>query len=149
MMTAIDVIDSIEINTSPETVFNVIADYGNMHKWFPVYNCKVLNANKIAEGVTVEHIYGKPPFVLSHFIRRIDRIVPGSRLEESYIDGDLRGTGVWTFEKKGNATIVAYDCKVDGSTWFTRLSFKLIGNSAHSNTYQKLLKALKQHCESL
>ena len=148
-MTAIDVTDSIEINAAPETVFNVISDYGNQHVWLPIYKCIVQSGGKIAEGTTVEHIYGKPPFILSHFVRRIDKIIPGSRLEESYIDGDLRGSGVWTFEKTANGTRAAYHCMVDGNTWFTRLSFKFMGNKAHSNTYQQLLAALKQYCEQL
>lgn len=147
-MTAIDVKDSIEINAPPDAVFEVISNYGSKQKWFPNYRCVIQNADKIAEGVTVEHIYGKP-FVLSRFTRRIDKIVPGHRLEESYIDGDLRGTGVWTFEKKGNGTLASFHCKVDGNTWFTRVSFRLIGNKAHSDTYQKLLKALKYYCEKL
>jgi len=148
-MTVIDVKDSIEINCSPETVFNVISDYNNQNKWFPVYRCVIRNSDSIYEGAVVDHIYGKPPFVLGRFTRVVNRIFYGSRLEESYIEGDLRGTGVWTFEKENGKTIASFLCQVNGNTLSTKLMFKLMGNNAHSNTYVKLLAALKIHCENL
>jgi uncharacterized protein YndB with AHSA1/START domain len=146
-MTAIDAIDSIAIQAPPADVFAVVSDYANTHTWFPIYRCVVQNAGPIHAGVQVEHIYGKPPLVMSRFVRRIDRIEPGRRLEESYIAGDLRGTGVWTFDPDENGTLAAYHCQVDGARPFTRLAFEWIGNRAHSATYRKLLAALKRRCE--
>jgi uncharacterized protein YndB with AHSA1/START domain len=147
-MPAIDVIDSIDIDVPPTVVFDVVSNYPGITRWFPVYRCELLGADVIREGARVRHRYGRP-FVLSSFVRRIDRIVPGSRLEEAYVEGDLRGTGVWTFTPNGTGTTAAYDCKVDANTWFTRLSFRLMGARAHSDVYDKLLRALKKHCEAL
>jgi hypothetical protein len=136
-MTAIDVKDSVEINCSPETVFNVISDYNNQNKWFPVYRCVIRGADKIYEGAIVEHIYGKPPFILGRFTRKVNKIVYGSCLEESYI------------EEVNGKTRASFLCKVNGNTLSTKLMFKVMGNNAHSNTYVKLLVALKNYCENL
>ncbi len=147
-MASIDVIDSIRIRAEPEQVFNTVADYPGIGRWLPVYRCRLIDAEQLAEGVLVEHRYGYPPFVLSRFTRRVERIVAGSRLEERYVDGDLRGSGVWSFERDGDHTVAAYHCQVTANTLFTRLSFLLLGKRAHSNVYQPLLAALKAHCEA-
>lgn len=148
-MTAIDVKDCVEINCSPETVFNVVSDYSNQNKWFPIYRCVIRGGDKIYEGAIVEHIYGNPPFILGRFTRKVNKIVYGSRLEESYIDGDLRGIGIWTFEEVNGNTRASFLCQVNGNTLSTKLMFKVMGNNAHSHTYVKLLAALKNHCENL
>jgi uncharacterized protein YndB with AHSA1/START domain len=145
---SIDVVDSIRINAQPEDVYAVIADYANITAWLPIYRCTLRNTDCIAEGVEVEHRYGYPPFVLSSFTRRIDAMVAGKRLEESYIDGAMLGTGIWNFEAEGDQTIASYHCKVEANNLMTKVVFTLNGAKAHSNTYQTLLKALQRHCES-
>ena len=146
-MASIDVVDSIKITAEPAAVFAVISDYANITEWLPIYRCTLRDASAIAPGVEVEHRYGYPPLILSRFTRRIDRIVPDSSIEESYIDGDMVGTGVWRFEKDGEGTLASYHCKVEANSLVTRLVFTLNGSNAHSNTYESLLKALKKRCE--
>lgn len=84
-MSAIDSKDSIEINCRAEKVFNVVSDYNYQNRWFPGYRCKIRNSESIFEGAIVDHIYGKPPFILGRFTRRIEKIDYPFRLEESYI----------------------------------------------------------------
>lgn len=146
-MASIDVVDSIQINAKPEDVYAVIADYANITDWLPIYRCTLRDADQIAEGVEVEHRYGYPPLILSSFTRRIDRVVVGKRLEESYIDGAMLGTGIWSFEASGEQTTVSYHCKVKSNSLLTKVMFRLNGAQAHSNTYETLLKALKKRCE--
>jgi len=148
-MSAIDSKDSIEINCRAEKVFNVVSDYNYQNRWFPGYRCKIRNSESIFEGAIVDHIYGKPPFILGRFTRRIEKIDYPFRLEESYISGDLRGTGIWTFEESSGKTTASFFCRVDGNTLSTWLLFKIRGNRAHSDIYAKLLSALKSHCEEL
>jgi len=148
-MASIDVVDSITINAPSETVYSVIADYENITKWLPIYRCTLRDAKRIAEGVEVEHRYGYPPLILSSFTRRIDRMVEGQRLEESYIEGAMLGTGTWTFEAQDGQTVASYHCKVEANSLMTRLMFTINGAKAHSNTYETFLKALKTHCESI
>lgn len=148
-MPSIDVIDTIEIDAEPSLVFEVVADYAGISTWLPIYRCELLDAQVLEVGTTVRHRYGYPPFIISDFTRRVDSIDPGRGLQESYIDGNLRGTGTWRFEAKGNLTRASYHCKVNSHSLGTHISFMLFGNQAHSGVYKPLLSALKQHCENL
>ncbi|MBM7423182.1 SRPBCC family protein [Spongiibacter marinus] len=144
----IDVVDSIHIRAPAQRVFATVANYPAIANWFPPYSCSVEGGGDIKEGALVQHCYGRPPFVLSRFTRRIERIVDGERIEERYIDGDLRGTGVWCFEQHGQETLASYHCRVEALSWFARLGFVLQGSRAHSEVYQQYLAALKQQCEA-
>ncbi len=147
-MASIDVVDSICIRAPAAEVFKVVADYPAIAQWFPVYHCEIEGEGAIAPGSIVAHRYGRPPFVLSRFRRRVERIVPGECLEESYIDGDLRGKGVWRFAEQDGVTTASYHCQVSAQSWFARLGFRLQGSRAHSAVYEKLLVALKARCEA-
>ena len=141
--------DQIEIKASPEVVFNVVSDYQNISAWLPVYCCVYLNGSVFTEGLEVSHQYGKPPFIMSKFIRVIDKITTDNKLEETYIGGDLRGVGVWRFDKTESGTIASYECEVTSQKWLPHITFTLFGKNAHSNVYKPLLKKLKTYCESL
>ena len=141
--------DEIEIGVSPEVVFDVVSNYQGITEWLPAYTCEYLNGTKVAEGLQVYHQYGSPPFVMSRFTRQIDKIVPGSRLEERYIDGDLSGKGIWRFEKSPSGTIASYECDVASQLWLGHIAFTVLGKHAHSSVYKSILKKLKAHCEAL
>ncbi len=147
-MPAIDCLDSIEIHASADETYARIADYPGWRDWNPVYRCEWLDGDGLAEGVKVRHRYGYPPFIMSSFVRSIDHLVPGQRLEESYVEGDLIGTGVWTFDEEQGITTVAYHCQVRSNTMLAHLSLALAGERGHSAVYQKLLGKLKVLCES-
>lgn len=141
--------DEIEIGVEPDIAFRVVSDYENISSWLPIYKCEVLDGSVVREGAKVLHQYGTPPFVMSRFTRMINRIVPNERLEETYIDGDLKGHGIWEFQKSKNGTVVSFACNVTSQTWFPHITFSIFGKNAHSNVYKPLLKKLKAHCESL
>jgi uncharacterized protein YndB with AHSA1/START domain len=148
-MPSIDTIDSIEIRADAQRIFDVILDYPNMQRWFPSYRCALVGASgKVREGSRVEHWVGKPPLVMSHFVRTIRKVVPGQRIEETYDEGPMRGTGVWTFEQSGATTRVSYHCAVRSVTLGMHIGFLLTGAKAHNMVYQKLLRALKKRCEA-
>lgn len=146
-MPEIEAIDSVEIHADPKTVFDVVSNYENISKWFPGYRCRFINKNTLCEGATIEHIYGRGPIIVSRFTRRINKVVDGARLEETYIGGDLRGKGVWSFQGNGDCTVASYWCEVSANTVFKKIMFKLLGAKAHSSTFQSLLAALKVYCE--
>ena len=147
-MPAIDCIDAMDIRAPAEELYDRIVDYPAWREWNPIYRCEWIDGDGPAEGVKVKHSYGYPPFIMSSFIRRIDRIVPGERLEESYIEGDLIGTGVWTFEEDDGVTTVSYLCKVRSNSLMSHLSLALAGEKGHSSVYQTLLGKLKDLHES-
>ena len=144
-MPSMSAIDEIEINASPETVFGVVSDYGNAHIWLQNYQCKIIGDNPIAEGSKISHQVGK----MVKFIRRIDKITAGERLEESYIEGDLKGTGVWNFTPTDNGTLASFTCKVSSKSWLTHIGFIVAGAKGHKDAYKKILADLKEHCEAL
>lgn len=147
-MPAIDVVDDIVINAPPSVPFKLVFDYLDWNTWNPIYRCELVEGQAVGEGAVLSHRYGYPPLILSSFLRRIDRVVENERLEESYIDGDLVGTGVWMFEDLGNgSTRVAYDCKVRSNRFLSHIALALGGTKGHSDVYQKLLAKMKELCE--
>ena len=147
MMATMTAIDDMYIAATPARAFATIAAYNGMNDWFPEYQCQIIDADSISEGCLVRHRVGKKR-ALSQFIRRIDRIEDGQRLEESYIEGDLLGTGVWTFTAEGDGCRVAYDCTVTANTFGAKLGIWLTGAKLHNKFYQNLLTHLKAHLEN-
>ena len=150
-MPSIDTRDSIDIQADARKIFDVIIDYPRMHTWFPMYRCELIDANAkagVGEGSRLRHALGPSPFVMRRFVRTVRKIVPGRRIEETYDEGQLRGTGVWTFEPQGKATKVTYHCAVHSQGLMMHVGFVLTGAKGHNLVYQKLLRALKKRCES-
>ncbi|MBW1686280.1 MAG: hypothetical protein JRS35_14595 [Deltaproteobacteria bacterium] len=147
-MSTIDTVDRIDIRAPKQHVYDVVSNYPAITSWFPIYHCRLLDGTEVREGSRVEHIVGKPPYaVLNRFIRTVQRMVPGERLEETYDEGDLVGNGTWTFDERNGITTTAYHCAVRGNTLFLRMTFKLTGSLGHNLVYGRLLGALKKHCE--
>ena len=149
-MPSIDTSDSIDINADARKIFDVILNYPEMHTWFPSYRCTLIDANagaKISEGSRLNHVVGKPPLVMSRFVRTVRKIVAGKRIEETYDEGQLRGTGIWTFEQQGKSTRVTYHCAVRSQGLMMHIGFLLTGAKGHNMLYQQLLRALKKRVE--
>jgi len=148
-MSSIDTIDRIDIRAPKRRVYDVVCDYPAITSWFPIYHCRLLDGTEVREGSRVEHMVGKPPrAVVNRFIRTVHRMLPGERIEETYDEGDLIGSGTWTFDERNGITTAAYHCAVRGNTLSMRIAFKLTGSVGHNMVYRLLLAALKRHCES-
>ncbi|WP_101759104.1 SRPBCC family protein [Oceanicoccus sp. KOV_DT_Chl] len=148
-MPFIDCVDEITIEAPASMVYQVVANYPQWKKWIPVYQCSLINQDSVVVGAQLRHQYGYKPIILSDFVRQIDAMIPGESIEESYIEGDLIGKGIWRFLEKNNKTTVSFHCAVQSNKVFSHLSFLLMGKMAHRNVYKPLLKKLKEHCESL
>ena len=147
-MSSIDTVDRIEIRAPRQRVYDVVCDYPAITSWFRIYHCRLLDDTEVHEGSRVEHIVGKPPHaVVNRFIRTVRRMLPGERLEETYDEGDLIGSGTWPFDEHNGSTTAAYHCAVRGNTLSKRIAFKLTGSVGHNMVYGRLLAALKKHCE--
>ena len=98
---AIDVTDTIQINAPKELVYRELANYPGISKWFPGYTCEFLDgAQAIAPGVQVRHTLKNAGITLSDFVRIIQKVQPGERIEETYDRGSMTGRGTWTLPKK-------------------------------------------------
>ena len=148
MTAAIDVVDSIEIKADARKVYDVVANYPAINSWFPFYRCKLVGSadNVIRVNSRVKHKIGRP-LVISQFTRTIRVLVPGQRIEETYDEGQLIGTGIWTFTQNQDKTIAAYHCAVKANTLLVNIGFKVSGALGHHLVYNSLLQALKKHCE--
>ena len=149
-MPAIDTIDSITIQATPEQVYRTVLDYPRMNQWFAPYHCKLIEGDEVIEGARIEHIIGAPPLlVVNRFVRTVQRTTPGRSIEETYDEGDLVGTGTWRFEPADttHSTTASFHCQVKSRTLPLHLSFALTGARAHNVVYGRLLAALKRHCE--
>jgi len=148
-MPGFDAVDAITIDAPPEKVFTTVLDYANHHAWWTNYRCEVEGGGPVREGTRVRHrihipvVQPKPSF-----LRTIRKIVPGSRIEETYDGGDYVGTGVWTFEPKGSGTVATFTCSVRSNNLHTHLGTALIGARGHHGVYETGLSGLKARCES-
>lgn len=145
-MAAIDCIDEIEIDASVEKVFETVKNYPRWSDWNPRYRCQLMNSEVVAEGAEIRHQYGSKPMGFD-FVRRIDKIEPYSRLEESYVTGPIIGKGTWLFSELSGRTNVAFHCQVEGNSWLSNLTFKLSGDKTHKAVYAGFLKKIKSFCE--
>jgi len=144
-MASISVIDEAYIDATPADVYAVIADYNGMNSWFAQCKCTVLEGDSpISVGSLIRHEVGEKR-VLTRFTRRIDALQENTRIEESYIDGDLIGTGVWTFTPEGGGTRLAFDCRVAGNSLMSNFGLWLTGSKMHSKFYQDLFSDLNSH----
>lgn len=149
-MPEFETIDRIEIQATPESLFDTILDYPRMHEWYPRYRVRVQGGGEVAEGARLDHeLAAKGSPVRSRFVRTIHKIDRPTSIEETYDGGDLVGKGRWSFEPLGNgATRVSFWCHVHSNTWLMHLGFLLAGERGHNQVYQDLLAALKARHES-
>ncbi len=149
-MAAIDTVDSIEINAPAIEVFKTVLDYPNTNSWFPMLHCRQVDnpGAKIEEGSRIEHLFGKPPYlVIDRFTRTIQYISIGDRIEETYDEGDLIGKGIWTFSENAGITTAAFHCAVKANVLSLQLTFLFSGARGHKLMFGRILKALKRQCE--
>ena len=146
----IDVTDSITIAAPKALVYQVVSNYPATGTWFPPMQVEFLGgATAIAPGVEVHHRYSQMGITMSDFVRRIQQVTPNEEIIETYDRGSMKGSGVWRFTEANGITTASYLCQVDATSAFNKMVFRILGNSAHSGVYKKLLLALKAHCEAL
>lgn len=149
-MPTIDSVDSIHIQAPAERVFDAVFDYPSIGAWFPSYRCRLLTPGSIEAGSRIAHTVRAPMVrVPTRFVRTIRRFERPRRIEETYDEGDLLGTGVWTFaESHDGWTTASFHCVVESNRLLMHVGFMLGGELGHKLTYRGLLAALKLHCES-
>jgi ribosome-associated toxin RatA of RatAB toxin-antitoxin module len=149
-MPSIDTVDSIEINASPQALFDIVLDYPRLVDWYPRYRVEVIGDGGVVEGTQLRHELspqGSP--VKSRFTRTIQRIDAPNRIDESYDGGDLVGRGWWTFEAlESGSTRVSFYCQVRSNRLLMHIGFAIAGEKGHNMVYQELLAALKTRVET-
>ena len=148
-MPGFDAVDAITIDAPPRKVFETVLDYANHHAWWKNYRCEVEGGGPVQEGARVRHTIQIPVVrPKPSFLRTVRKIVPGTRIEETYDGGDYLGTGVWTFTPKGNATVATFTCSVRSNNLMAHIGTALLGARGHHGVYATGLAGLKTRCES-
>ena len=149
-MPSIDTVDSLEIGAPAKALFDIVLDYPRMHEWYPRYRVEVIGGGDVGEGTRLRHELSPPGFpIKSRFTRTIQRVEPPKRIEESYDDGDLVGTGQWVFDALSeSSTRVSFHCQVRSNRLLMHVGFLLAGERGHNMVYQELLAALKVRTEA-
>lgn len=92
---------AVELDATPEEVFDVLSDYERLPEWQgPLKSCRVLSRNAEGLGLEVEYVVDakirEVRYVLEHSYERPHRI--GSR----YVEGDFASMdGGWVLEERG------------------------------------------------
>ena len=149
-MPSFDTVDSMEISAPAQRLFEIVLDYPRMHEWYPRYRVELIGDGEVGEGARLRHELSPPGSpVKSRFTRTIHRIEVPTRIDETYDEGDLVGTGRWEFETlAGGATRVSFYCQVRSNRWLMHVGFLLGGEKGHHMVYQQLLAALKVRAEA-
>jgi uncharacterized protein YndB with AHSA1/START domain len=104
-------VDEWDVDAPIEAVFAAVADASTYPEWWkPVYR-SVVTRGEVGVGQTSDHYFkGKLPYTL-RLRAEMTEYEPPRRFAVK-TDGDLSGTGVWTFEEHGGKTNVRWDWTV-------------------------------------
>jgi mannose-6-phosphate isomerase-like protein (cupin superfamily)/uncharacterized protein YndB with AHSA1/START domain len=105
-------VDEWDVAAPREAVFDALADARTYPEWWkPVYLDVEADGDPELGKESRQHFKGRLPYHL-HTRSRISRLEPG-HVVAGEVDGDLRGTGVWTLsDLPGGGTHVRFDWRV-------------------------------------
>jgi uncharacterized protein YndB with AHSA1/START domain len=104
-------VDEWDVAAPPDAVFDAIADARTYPEWWrPVYKDVAADGSPSVGAVTRQHFQGRLPYHL----RTRSEIIRYERphVVASEVDGDLRGTGVWTITPTSGGSHVRFDWRV-------------------------------------
>jgi uncharacterized protein YndB with AHSA1/START domain len=104
-------IDEWDVDAPLEAVFEALADATTYPKWWtPTYLAVQADGPLRVGQVSEQKFKGKLPYTLST-TSRITRLEPPREFEVE-VEGDLRGTGIWTLTPAGGRVHVRFDWRV-------------------------------------
>lgn len=110
--------DRTVLDFPPGPIWHVLTDLGSYPHWWP----KLMKLDlRRAEAGLVGSQYAVRPLGSRGFVCEIENVVPEAELRLRYIDGDYRGTGIWTLSPRGPATELSY--RIDLEIADRRLAF--------------------------
>ena len=105
-------VDEWDVAAPPEPVFDALADARSYPQWWrPVYIDVEADDDAPRVGsVNRQHFKGRLPYHVR--TRSVTTRLERPHLIEAEVDGDLRGTGIWTLTAHDGATQVRFDWRV-------------------------------------
>jgi hypothetical protein len=142
-MGGIDVTDEGLIQAAPQAVFDAIMELmaGRGSWWAPHLFVRPTGA-QTPEGVGSSSTIRVPR--RARFVARIEEVVAPLRLRVSYVAGDFRGSGLWTFEAQGRATRIRFRWHVVPAHWWLRWLSGVVQRN-HSKVMRLGFEALDRH----
>jgi hypothetical protein len=142
-MSQLDVTDEGLIGAPPAAVYHAIVTLmaGQASWWAPhLYVQAVGELGPEVTGRLAEvRIPGR-----ARFVARIEEASPPARLRVSYVSGDFRGQGLWTFDAAPGGTRISLHWQVDPTRWWLRWLASTVERN-HSRVMQIGFRALDAH----
>ncbi|MFC1973834.1 SRPBCC family protein [Chloroflexota bacterium] len=123
-MTKYDVTDEAIINASPDVVYNAVIDEmdGKTNWWMPYHSTKLCAGDSYGKvGVihdSTVRIHGKLPI---KFTTKTVEVKNNEMIRVDYVDGALRGQGLWEFESLEGKTKLSYRWQTSPSGLLRRI----------------------------
>lgn len=142
-MSQLDVTDEALIRAEPAVVFDAIVRLmaGESNWWAP-------HLYVHAVGERTPDIVGRLAEVSiprrARFVARMEEAAPPARLRVTYISGDFRGQGLWTFEAAPGGTRIRLHWQVDPTRFWLRWIAPSVARN-HSRVMQIGFRALDVH----
>lgn len=134
-------VDEWDVEAPPEAVFAAISNARSYPQWWrPVY-IEVEADGPVEIGKTsIQHFKGRLPY---HLRTRstITALDPGRSLTVE-VEGDLRGSGVWTLTPVGEGTHVRFDWQVHADRKLLRILTPILRPALRANHNWAIAKAM-------
>jgi Polyketide cyclase / dehydrase and lipid transport len=142
-MSQLDVIDEGLIGAERAAVYDAIVTLmaGQASWWAPHLYVSAVGelGSEVAGRLAEVRIPGR-----ARFVARIEEAAPPARLRVSYISGDFRGQGLWTFDAAPGGTRIRLHWQVDPTRWWLRWLASTVQRN-HSRVMQIGFRALDAH----
>jgi uncharacterized protein YndB with AHSA1/START domain len=135
-------VDEWEVSAPPRAVYDVLLDGRTYPQWWRrVYIDVQSDGSRTVGSVAHQHFKGFLPYHLNT-TSRIVRLDPG-RMIAAEIDGDLRGTGVWTLTPTQRGCAVRFDWTVHADRLLLRLLTPVLRPALRANHSWSIARAVE------
>jgi uncharacterized protein YndB with AHSA1/START domain len=139
---AYEFVDRWEVAAPPQAVYDVLVDGRTYPEWWrPVYIEVQSDGSRSVGSVAQQHFKGRLPYHL-HTTSTIVALQEG-RLIHAEVDGDLRGTGVWTLTPSQRGCSVRFDWTVDADRPLLRALTPLLRPALRANHTWAIARAME------
>jgi mannose-6-phosphate isomerase-like protein (cupin superfamily)/uncharacterized protein YndB with AHSA1/START domain len=139
---AYEFVDEWEVAASPQAVYDVLIEGRTYPEWWrPVYIDVQSDGSHSVGSISRQHFKGRLPYHL-HTTSTITRLEPG-RLIEAEVDGDLRGTGIWTLAPTPRGCSVRFDWTVHADRPLLRVLTPFLRPALRSNHSWAIARAME------
>jgi uncharacterized protein YndB with AHSA1/START domain len=137
-----DFVDRWEVAAPPDAVYDVLVDGRTYPEWWrPVYIEVRSDGSRSVGGVAEQHFKGRLPY----HVRTTSTIVDlqEGRLIRAEVDGDLRGTGIWTLTPSQRGCCVRFDWSVHADRPLLRALTPLLRPALRANHKWAIARAME------